>query len=699
MFFKRIAVFFLLLFLSLQVFSASKKSPVTVPTKVKTKIENTAEARTSWYICELKNKTKAGNVVIGPVESRELILLIWIANSIQPDKTLCIAKNKTYITKNPEKFFNEEYLRVKKDISEYGLADTYEKYFFTNFLKQADTLTIQVDKDTEKEESQSESNLSESEKESPKEEEEITPEEKESEETETKPENKKEEKQAEAKAAPEEVKSEKRETKTPVAEKTEKEESKAKAPESKAEEAQPKAEPVQTKVAAVETKPAPVETEPAESQPEPATVETKTSTIVVKPAEAEKKPEAPLSQPAQIYSYTSTESAATNTGSNTQKKGRFSEPDEYEISGLESPYKEKESPVTQPPVSQPSVSQPPVTQPLISEPVINQPQLSETVIEAPLPQEPEKTEEALPLIEETKPQEEEMVNIAEEAPSEEVPVAEAPAEETPVEEVPVEKAPAPSEENEQGPSFELPVNSTAVVNRYQKENLLDYAPKKTPSLPKDEEEAEFKPVANPNQADSKGFTLLMKAAKNGNDFDIKNLIASGADLDLIDKDGWTALMYAVRYQENYSIVEALINAGARVKTKNKFEVSSLTLAASYNNNPQILKLLLESYNPSEKEILQAFTIMLSDNSNSDYSKISKIDAFVQKGININSFYNGKTPLMYAAQFSTSTIVIKQLLDYGAATTIRTVDGKTAFDFAKQNSSLSHDETYWALNKK
>ena len=69
-----------------------KKNAITVPSKVQEKIANTEESPKSWYICELKGKTKAGNIVIGPVEQRELILLIWIGNSIQPNKNYCIAK-------------------------------------------------------------------------------------------------------------------------------------------------------------------------------------------------------------------------------------------------------------------------------------------------------------------------------------------------------------------------------------------------------------------------------------------------------------------------------------------------------------------------------------------------------------------------------------------------------------------------------
>ena len=251
------------------------------------------------------------------------------------------------------------------------------------------------------------------------------------------------------------------------------------------------------------------------------------------------------------------------------------------------------------------------------------------------------------------------------------------------------------------PSFELPISTTpsASVNRYQKESLLDYAPKKTLALPSDEDYTSYQKIGSPNAADSRGCTLLMKAAKAGNNWELKNLINSGASINLKDSDGWTALMYAVRYQENTSIVEQLIEAGADVKVKNNYDVSALMLAATYNGNPEILRKLLNYYSPSEKEVVQSFVLMLSDNYSSDYSKAAKVDTFIEKAISLNSFYNGKTPLMYAAQYCSSTIVIKKLLEYGAGTSIRSADGKTAFDYAKENPTLPHDDIYWMLNRK
>ena len=540
MFYRKSIIFALVISLVVMPsFAKAKKNAVTVPTNVQEKIKETPESNKSWYICELKNKTKAGNVVIGPVEQRELILLIWIANSIQPNKDYCIAKNKTYISKNPETFFKDEFDNIKSDIAEFGLADTYEKYFFTNYLTRSIKLDLNANQVTDetKDEELSETQAS----------------------------------QLTSKVIAEQS-----------GQNLDNEEAVA-----QAEDEGKTAEEIEAQIAQ--------EAEPVEEQQAVSTEETV----------------------------------------------------EYENLLFSK-------------LNQDQETKPTVTVTNTAEPVPIAPAVTQVQVE-PQPQ-PEPQPEPEP-----EPQPE----------------------------------PTPEPEPEPEPAFELPISTTpsANVSRYQRENLMDYAPKKTPALPSDDDYTEFQKIEEPDKADSKGCTLLMKAAKAGNNWELKNLLNSGANVNLKDKDGWTALMYAVRYQENTSIIDQLIASGANVKEQNSFNISALSLAATYNGNPEILRKLLSYYSASEKEVMQAFVLMLSDNYSSDYSKSAKVDTFIEKSVSLNSFYNGKTPLMYAALYCNSTAIIKKLLDYGAGTSIRSADGKTAFDFAKENPSLPHDDVYWMLNQK
>lgn len=254
------------------------------------------------------------------------------------------------------------------------------------------------------------------------------------------------------------------------------------------------------------------------------------------------------------------------------------------------------------------------------------------------------------------------------------------------------------EEPEKVEVQEVIPDTTLPVQRYEKEYLQDYVINDEIILDVNEDN-EIQIIDNPNEVDENGVTLLMKAAKSGNDWEIKTLIDSKANINVQDKDGWTALMYAVRYQESLTCVELLLNAQADIKIKNNFDLTALIIAACYNNNPEILKRLLNYYSSSEKEVTKAFNLLLSENHSSEFSQIVKVKLFIEKSVPLNSFYNGKTPLMYAAEFSNSTNIIKILIDNNAITTLRSTEGKTAFDYAKDNNNLNHDANYWLLNKK
>ncbi len=205
------------------------------------------------------------------------------------------------------------------------------------------------------------------------------------------------------------------------------------------------------------------------------------------------------------------------------------------------------------------------------------------------------------------------------------------------------------------------------------------------------EDTPYERISKPDEKDHSGKTLLMKAAQSGDVEKIRQLIYSNANLNLKDNDGWTALMYAVRYSESFECLEELLQAGADTSIRNNYGSSALILAACYNKNPKILKKLFEKYKSSDKEVLRAMIFLLSEHNISEEQQLSMLQIFMDESVPLNVLYEGKTPLMYAAAFGNSTKLIQLLLDNQANPTLRSTEGKTAFDYAMKNNSLAHDE--------
>ena len=243
-----------------------------------------------------------------------------------------------------------------------------------------------------------------------------------------------------------------------------------------------------------------------------------------------------------------------------------------------------------------------------------------------------------------------------------------------------------------------PAANTTTTEPYNKSYLYDYLNDTTAKAPTEEPTTTVtSSIDNVNLADKNGVTLLMQAAKSGNDWAVQHLLNSGADVQSRDKDGWSALMYAVRYQNSINIVNMLIEKGAHARVRNNYNATPLLLAANYSQNPQILSLLLRNRSATEDEVFKAFILALTSTEGSEYIEQTKVQLFLDMGVSVNRVWKGKTPLMYAAQYSDSTAVIGLLIQAGAKPGTQNVEGKTAFDFAKGNSRLAHDDIYWSLN--
>lgn len=199
-------------------------------------------------------------------------------------------------------------------------------------------------------------------------------------------------------------------------------------------------------------------------------------------------------------------------------------------------------------------------------------------------------------------------------------------------------------------------------------------------------------IQNPDTRDNLGRTRLMNAII-ANDFSLcKSLLYSGANVNAKDKDGWTPLMYACKYVKTPETVNLLFSYNADIKGISKFGLSVLQIAAAFCQNKDVLSVILAKAEKENINIFDSFITALKEE-----RPVQIISQYLKFITNINSLHNGKTTLMYCAEYYESTDVIKLLLENGADPYIISSEKKNAFGYAKENSKIVHDSIYWSLN--
>ena len=105
----------------------------------------------------------------------------------------------------------------------------------------------------------------------------------------------------------------------------------------------------------------------------------------------------------------------------------------------------------------------------------------------------------------------------------------------------------------------------------------------------------------------------------------------------------------------------------------------------------------ETMMSAEEEVFNAFILAVKDTSASLPTMKGKIQAFIKKGIPVNGFFRGLTPLMYACSYNTNSQAAGLLLEKGADASLKGLDGKTALDYALENPAFPHDRVFDALS--
>jgi hypothetical protein len=187
---------------------------------------------------------------------------------------------------------------------------------------------------------------------------------------------------------------------------------------------------------------------------------------------------------------------------------------------------------------------------------------------------------------------------------------------------------------------------------------------------------------------------LVKAVFEGDTRAAKNLIALGADVNVLDKEAdTTALMQAVSHNDA-EVVSALITAGADVNMKDGDGDTALARLGEGATVTLARSLTAAGAKVNHKN--QYGSTPLINVAENDTPEVLK--ELIESGAKVNAKNkSGRTALMEAAQYGLVENV-KLLLDAGADVNIKDKDGGTALKLAKELATVFSEEDGEALSE-
>ena len=182
---------------------------------------------------------------------------------------------------------------------------------------------------------------------------------------------------------------------------------------------------------------------------------------------------------------------------------------------------------------------------------------------------------------------------------------------------------------------------------------------------------------------------------------VTDRLQAGADLNARDeRESSTPLHLAARHSEDPAVINALLNAGADPKARDKYSATPLHIAAMHNKNPAVLTALLNAgANPNADNRYTPPLHCAARYNRNPAVLIALLNAGADLNIPNTRDRQNRTPLHYATQYNQNPAVVTALLNAGADPSARTKDGKAPRDLAKENKALNASTVYEQLKSK
>jgi len=176
---------------------------------------------------------------------------------------------------------------------------------------------------------------------------------------------------------------------------------------------------------------------------------------------------------------------------------------------------------------------------------------------------------------------------------------------------------------------------------------------------------------------------LADLAKQQDRAAVRALIASGADVNVAQGDGATALHWAAHF-DDVEMARLLLRAGARGNAANDFGVTPLLLAST-NGRPAMIAMLLEAgADPNQAAANGEAPLMTAARTGS----LEAVDALLGRGAEVNyrTPATGQSALMWAIAERQSKVA-SRLVERGADVHARSTGGFTPLLFAARVGDL------------